>query len=87
MNTAGDAQEEARRLIAEARESGQRKLRLDGETTRALGRLPAEIGDQPAHCSLDLDHTQVNDLAPLAGPRGRVATEIPRPHRRNVSDI
>ena len=70
MSAADDAYAEAERLIARAKRSRAKKLELSHLKTRALARLPPGIATLDKLLELDLRHTQVADLAPLAGLTG-----------------
>ncbi len=70
MSAADEAYAEAQRLIAKVKASGSATLDLNTKATRALDRLPDEIGDLPALRQLILIKTQITDLVPLAAVKG-----------------
>ena len=70
MSAADNAYEFARQLIAEAKRTGMVELALNRPETLALTVLPPEIGEFGGCRVLELDHTRVTNLAPLAGMIG-----------------
>jgi Leucine-rich repeat (LRR) protein len=65
MSAAEDAYRAAEAAIEEAKRTGADTLDLSGEAFRALETLPPGIGELDALRTLELNHTQVGDLAPL----------------------
>ena len=70
MNAAENAWKAAEAAIDEARRAGAEALDFSGEAFRALETLPPGIGALDALRRLNLDNTQVSDLAPLQGLTG-----------------
>ncbi len=70
MNEAEKAYQAAQKEIARAAKAGETRLSFDAEPFRALERLPPELAALAGLQVLDLDNTQVADLAPLAALTG-----------------
>jgi len=70
MSAAEDAYRAAGEAIDEAKRPGAEALDFSGEAFRALETLPPGIGALDALRRLNLDNTQVSDLAPLRGLTG-----------------
>lgn len=70
MSDADKAYKAAVRLIAKAKRDGVDRQSFDTEAFRALEVLPPEIASLDKLRRLDLDNTQISDLAPLAGMAG-----------------
>ena len=84
MTDADKAFETAREMIAEAKRSGVEMLDFDREQTRALRRLPDEIGEMDGLHRLNLNNTDVSDLVSLAGLTGLTRLDL---SSTEVSDL
>ncbi|SFE83421.1 leucine-rich repeat domain-containing protein [Roseivivax sediminis] len=67
MSDADAAFAKAEEMIEEATRDGAERLSFDLEEMRAFDRLPARIAEARTLRRIELDKTQVSDLAPLSG--------------------
>jgi Leucine-rich repeat (LRR) protein len=65
MSAAEDAYQAAEAAIEEAKRTGAEELNFDVQAFRALETIPPGIGALDGLRTLELNHTQVGDLAPL----------------------